>query len=1275
MYNGLMQPRFRRYLPWLLVLLGALSLGGLNLFIATDEVTLTGVLLVSGLVGLLALSPIPLGSGEVVLAHAITIAGVLTFGPADSAVGLLIGLTIGEAGRAVFERESHAGPSPFVARAQSFGYSFGQHGTSLAVGTGIYLRLGGSLPIPPAGAFEPRTFLSLALGYLLPMGVIQWLSRLERGGAPAGWTERLTFFFIIGLLPIPYAILTAFAGRALGETALLILGGGPAIITPILRSLLLAEGTLKRRVEELSTLSEVSQAMRTSLNLEAILHTIYLQVAHLLQIRNFYVALFDPDDERLSYPLAIRDGERDSWPDRPLADRLTDRVIQTGEPILIAGNAPQALREMGLPEIRNAPASWMGVPLQTPSRVLGCIGVFYQEGETNLTAADRDLLTTLAGQASVAIENALLYQQTRRRAKALASLNEITTQMSSSLDPEQTLHLVAHSLTRAVGGEKAAIYLTSEDGQQLDLAQSTGLPAGFRKARRSLPLTDEDLTRAYHERRPVVVTPLAQGRPAESWQQQLISEGISRTVDVPMTTPAGPIGLVTVFFAGGAKVDPEQLELLETFVAQSAIAVANARAHAATDQALERQVRQLSRLEGIGREMLSTLDPAELFEAILDSAMAATGSRIGHLIVALEGGDRGRLAASRGYPTGAELPDDGSYLVPAAFGLGGKALESGQTLNVRDVRMEPEHIDWSGGSTRSLLSVPLGRWGRSIGAITVEGEETDAFSEEEVRFLSQVAAYAAVAITNAELYQQLEDNLREQSLLYQASAQIATSMDVDAVAMAVADSLVLALEAGEVAVLKYVQGEPPLQILAKADRSGVELRPGSRLGDGRIRELAQCLEQGMPRRFQRNKGGETTSALAIPLQVGADSIGVLEVTQDAGQPFTEAEIRTAQTIASQAAIALQNTELFRRIQASHDRLIAVLNSTREAILMVDEEGRSLFANQQFETIVGVDEASIIGARLFHEHGEIAQKLGFQRRPPMTERGELAAVFDRLPNEQTLYIDQPQERVLQRLVEPVQDAEGGRIGWLLILRDITEERELAETRDQLTEMIVHDLRGPLTTIRGSLALLARTLSAEDLSETTAQALKVSERSVSQMLGLVNSLLDLARLEGDPLEINRTGVHVAELCQQLAESHIPEANDAGLILETDIRDGLPTIQADEEKLRRVLANLLDNALKFTPEGGRIVLAASCSDGSILLTVADTGPGVPAEMRERIFDRFAQLPSVDSRRRGTGLGLAFAKLAVEAHGGKIWVEDSSQGGSAFWIELPLAQSEASR
>jgi len=188
--------------------------------------------------------------------------------------------------------------------------------------------------------------------------------------------------------------------------------------------------------------------------------------------------------------------------------------------------------------------------------------------------------------------------------------------------------------------------------------------------------------------------------------------------------------------------------------------------------------------------------------------------------------------------------------------------------------------------------------------------------------------------------------------------------------------------------------------------------------------------------------------------------------------------------------------------------------------------------------------------------------------------------------------------------PVRDANELLIGWLIVVRDVTEEQELSKSREQLSEMIVHDLRSPLTAILGSLKLL-ETLSQNDRSPVVEQALSVSSRSVRQMLGLVNSLLDLARLEAGELELSLTQVSIASLCEELIKTYVQEANESGIILDYTIHGTLPDISADREKIERTLTNLIDNALKFTPAGGRIRIEASEEGENILKVSSPPSP----------------------------------------------------------------------
>jgi signal transduction histidine kinase len=243
-----------------------------------------------------------------------------------------------------------------------------------------------------------------------------------------------------------------------------------------------------------------------------------------------------------------------------------------------------------------------------------------------------------------------------------------------------------------------------------------------------------------------------------------------------------------------------------------------------------------------------------------------------------------------------------------------------------------------------------------------------------------------------------------------------------------------------------------------------------------------------------------------------------------------------------------------------------------------------------------------------------------------------------------------------------------IGWMIVVRDITEEHEIEQAREAITETVVHDLRSPMSAIVGALEMLSECLNeAED--PVIQQALLVAQRSANRVLALTEALLDIARLQSGRMEIASDTINLSKLVSELLAEFTALANDDSVIIRSEIPALLPILRADRDKLIRVLTNLVDNAIKFSSHGDAITISAeSTAENQVTIKVKDSGPGIPPDYREKIFERFVQVPGLRGRRRGTGLGLAFCRLAVEAHGGRIWVESPPEGGSIFTFTLPV-------
>jgi signal transduction histidine kinase len=233
------------------------------------------------------------------------------------------------------------------------------------------------------------------------------------------------------------------------------------------------------------------------------------------------------------------------------------------------------------------------------------------------------------------------------------------------------------------------------------------------------------------------------------------------------------------------------------------------------------------------------------------------------------------------------------------------------------------------------------------------------------------------------------------------------------------------------------------------------------------------------------------------------------------------------------------------------------------------------------------------------------------------------------------------------------------------------RETEAMRQDLVEMLVHDLRNPLTVLLGVLDLLNRVASAL-MTESQRQLLHNARRSGHLMLVLVGDILDVAKLEAGQLQLKRQSLDIRDLLSESAEQARALAELEELSLTVEAAESLPPIYADKQLIQRVIDNLVSNAIKHTPHGGSVTLSSQLlPQRHLTVSVSDTGAGIPPEQHHRIFEKFGQVEQTGVQRHGTGLGLTFCKLAVEAHGGRIWVESAPGQGSTFTFSLPVAES----
>lgn len=230
-------------------------------------------------------------------------------------------------------------------------------------------------------------------------------------------------------------------------------------------------------------------------------------------------------------------------------------------------------------------------------------------------------------------------------------------------------------------------------------------------------------------------------------------------------------------------------------------------------------------------------------------------------------------------------------------------------------------------------------------------------------------------------------------------------------------------------------------------------------------------------------------------------------------------------------------------------------------------------------------------------------------------------------------------------------------------------DLQQVRQETSDLIVHDLRNPLGVLYGALNMLELMLP-EDVLEQNREVLQLASSACERMQRLVDLLLDVSKLETGEMKLKLGAVNLCPLLEDITRRQSLLVQHNNITIRVDI-DQLPPVVADVDIVERVITNLMDNAIKYTPAGKEIVVSGEVQGDQLVISITDSGPGICPEDRERIFERFAQVPEEQRLRgrRGFGLGLTFCRLAVEAHGGKIWVEPGPNGvGSRFAFTLPL-------
>jgi two-component system phosphate regulon sensor histidine kinase PhoR len=392
-----------------------------------------------------------------------------------------------------------------------------------------------------------------------------------------------------------------------------------------------------------------------------------------------------------------------------------------------------------------------------------------------------------------------------------------------------------------------------------------------------------------------------------------------------------------------------------------------------------------------------------------------------------------------------------------------------------------------------------------------------------------------------------------------------------------------------------------------------------------------------------NDTEKTASALAVPLIYQGQVNGLLTLLHSQRGFFTPAHAALAEAIARQAAIAVENARLHAEVRQERSVLYSLISGLPEPMLLADEAGRVIFINQAAVEILEVEGTNQPLRDLIPQEG--------------VEEAAAQAITTRRP--QQMEILRKDGRVFDAIFAPVAG-----LGVTLCLHDVTRLKQLDQMKSELVTTVSHDLKNPLTLAAGFAELLVEE---KGLSPEGRRCVEGIRSSVRKMRALVEKLLNLDQIEAG-IYNGEERSEVAQVVAQVVHELQPQAAEKGQSLTVDLPAGLPTVQVSPVLLEEAVSNLVENAIKYTQEGGRIHVEAEPHDGGVTVRVRDNGPGIPKAALPRLFEKFYRVGSPATMgKEGSGLGLAIVRAIVENCNGHVGVESEEGRGSTFWFWLP--------
>ena len=749
------------------------------------------------------------------------------------------------------------------------------------------------------------------------------------------------------------------------------------------------------------------------------------------------------------------------------------------------------------------------------------------------------------------------------------------------------------------------------------------------------------------------------------------------TVALPLVARGQTLGALTLAWSESEReYGPSELALATGLATRAALAVDSAilfgrerQARAEAEEALER----LRDLEVISEAALGHLDLDGLLANLLDGVRKVMHA---DTAVALLLDEESEELVAR-WSRGLEEEVEAGKRVPLGRGFAGRVAAERRPIFIPDVsQADLVNPMLAEKGLQSLLGVPLLVEGRLLGVLHVGTMQSRVFREQDERTLQLLADRVSLAIEQSRLYEGERAAGRRLEFLAQASELLGSTLDYATALQRLSALAVPYL--GDWCLVDMVAGSGRLERLAVAHldperraAAGFQERfpldsdsphgPGRVVRTGRPELIPEVTDdhlrkasRGDEKLLQALRRIGMTSLMSLPLLARGRVIGALTLLSDRPERlFNETDLALAEEVARRAAVAVDNALLFDEAERRGDAA-RVLEHIADGVFLLDADGIVRLWNRAAEAVTLLSAADVVGKPAAE---------AIPGWPQIVERVSLASAPAAATRAETVPLQLP-DRELWLSITGVSFAEGT----VYAFRDLTEERALDELRSDFVSTVSHELRTPLAAIYGAALTLQRAdlrLEGEQRDKLLAMISDESDRLARTVNDILwASRLDAARLQlsigsHDPEELTRTVIEAARV-------HKPAEVELSLSLEP----GLPPVAADPDKVRQVLTNLVDNAIKYSPDGGPVEVRVTRRDHALRFSVRDEGLGIAQSEQRRIFDKFYRVdPNLTRGVGGTGLGLYICRELVRRMNGQIWVDSREREGSLFTFELPVA------